>query len=258
MASIAGKVFAITGGASGLGLSTCYKLASLRARALSIGDIDVNRFDEVKKKLRSINPDLQVATTRVDITSSREVNSWIQDTVGTFHELDGAVNCAGTIGVPTSQKQPLFLNETDETWNKVLGLNLTGVLYSMKAEVKAMMELPKRPRSIVNFSSAASLVHDPTIMSYNVSKVGVASLTTILSKDVAPFGIRVNAVSPSATNTGMAVKWYKDEEEAAADAKRRGINFIQQERVADAVTWLLSEDSMEVSGVNIPVGACAP
>jgi len=197
MASIVGKVFALTGAASGLGLATSCRLAKLKARVISIGDVNPSLFEGARKKLLAINPDTQVSMTKVDVTSSRDVNAWIKDTVISYDDLDGAVNCAGVINMSTSQRSPLFLDETDESWNRVLGINLSGVLYSMRAEVKAMLELPKRPRSIVNISSAASLFHDPTILSYCVTKAAVANLTTTVAKDLASLGIRLNAVSPS-------------------------------------------------------------
>lgn len=197
MASLAGKVFALTGAASGIGFATCCRLARLKARAISIGDVNPSLFDGARKKLLAINPDLQVSTTKVDVASSLDVNAWVKDTVNTFDALDGAVNCAGVINTSANQQTPLFLNETDESWNRVVGINLTGILYSMRAEVKAMMALPTSPRSIVNIASAASLFHDPTILSYCVTKAAVANLTTTVSKELGPLGIRLNAISPS-------------------------------------------------------------
>ncbi|KAI1629858.1 short chain dehydrogenase/oxidoreductase CpoX2 [Exophiala viscosa] len=258
MASIAGKVFALTGASSGLGLHTCCRLAKLNARAISIGDINPKSFEGARKKILAVNPDTQVTMTKVDVSSSLDVNAWIKDTVSIFDALDGAVNCAGVINMSGSQKTPFFLNETDETWNRILGINLSGMLYSMRAEVKAMSELPKVPRSIVNVSSAASLFHDPSILSYCVTKAGVASLTTTVSKELGPLGIRLNAVSPSATKTGMSLAWYKDEDEAVADMAKRGITLLEPDQVSDTIVWLLSEASDGISGVNIPIGTGAP
>lgn len=199
MASIAGRVFALTGAASGLGLNTCCQLARLNARAISIGDINPDRFEVAQKKLLKISPGLQILLSKVDVAASDEVIKWAENTVKTFGALDGAVNCAGVINSQAALQRtgPLFLGETDESWNRVVGINLTGMLYSMRAEVKAMMDLPKAPRSIVNIASAASLFHDPTILSYCVTKAAVASLTTTVAKDLASVGIRLNAVSPS-------------------------------------------------------------
>ena len=197
MASIAGKVYALTGAKSGLGLVVASTLARLNARAISISDLNRDHFQSVRSTLSSINPKVQLLTSQVDVTRSAEVNGWIEETVDKFGDLDGAVNCAGTINNLSTETKPHFLNETDESWTRVLNTNLTGTLYSMRAEVKAMLTLPKKPRSIVNISSAASLFHDPTIMSYCVTKAGIAGLTTTIAKDLAGTDIRVNAVSPS-------------------------------------------------------------
>ena len=237
---------------------TCRKLATLGAKAISIADIQEDLFENAEKELKTINANIDVLTSKVDATSSSEIAKWIDNTIEKFGTLDGAVNCVGTINFAASQEAPLFLNETDESWNRVMNLNLSSVFYSMRAEVKAMIKLPKAPRSIVNLASAASLVHDPTILTYSVSKAAVASLSTTVSKDVAQFDIRVNAVSPSATKTGMALKWYKNEEEAVADMKKRGITLLEPETVANTVVWLLGEESTNISGANIPVGASPP
>ena len=77
-----------------------------------------------------------------------------------------------------------------------MGINLNGIFYCNKAQIKAMMGLERKPRSIVNISSMASMMHGADCYSYGVSKAGVAYLTTSIAKDVAKYGIRVNTVSP--------------------------------------------------------------
>lgn len=61
-----------------------------------------------------------------------------------------------------------------------------------------------------------------------------------------------------ATKTGMALQWYKSEEEAVADMAKRGITLLEPERVANAIVWLLGDESGDVSGVNVPIGASVP
>jgi NAD(P)-dependent dehydrogenase (short-subunit alcohol dehydrogenase family) len=263
MASISGKSYALTAAASGIGLATAVRLATLGARAISMSDMDDSLFPSASEKLLAINPKLQLIQTKVNATDSAALTAWINDTVSQVGALDGCVNCAGTINFAATTTKPLFLSETDETWKHVMEVNLNSVFYSLRAEVAAMIKLPKptKPsefRSIVNFSSAASLVHDPTILSYQISKAAVASLTTTISKDVADSGIRVNCVSPSATKTGMALRWYKDEAEAEADMEKRGIVFLEADEVVDVVVYLLGIESGRVSGVNVPVGASSP
>jgi chanoclavine-I dehydrogenase len=265
MASIKGKAYALTGAGSGIGLATALELARLGAGAISISDMDASLFDAAKSQLTAISPGIKLSFTEANATDSRALNAWIEATVKQFGALDGCVNCAGTINFAPTQTKPLFLSETDETWKHVMDVNLSSVFYSMRAEVSAMLKLTPPSsttslpaRSIVNFSSAASLIHDPSILTYQVSKAAVASLTITVSKDVADFNIRVNCVSPSATKTGMALRWYESEEAAEEDMRKRGIVFLEAQEVVRVVVWLLGDESGRVSGVNIPVGACAP
>jgi chanoclavine-I dehydrogenase len=197
MESIASKVFAITGGASGMGLATCRKLAQLKAKAICIGDFNDKPFDVVRKELHALNPEVKVATTKLDVSSSSQVDAWINGIVQEFGALDGAVNAAGIPQEARLDKSPVILDETNDMWNRILAVNLSGVFYCNRAQIRAMVGLPKSPRSIVNIASLASMIHSPNCFSYGVSKAGIAYLTTSLSKDAAPYGIRVNTVSPS-------------------------------------------------------------
>jgi chanoclavine-I dehydrogenase len=196
MASLANKVFAITGGASGMGLATARRLAGLKARGIAIGDFNTKNFEQVRKDLLKINPEMKVLTSKLDVSSSSSVSSWITEILDTFGALDGAVNAAGVPQTVGARKAPTILEENDETWERTIGINLNGVFFSTRAQIKAMVSLPKAPRSIVNISSMASLVHGADVYAYGVSKVAVASFTTSVSKDVLSFGIRVNTVSP--------------------------------------------------------------
>jgi chanoclavine-I dehydrogenase len=159
MASLENKVFAITGGASGMGLSTARRLAGLRARTVCIGDFNIKNFEEVQKDLLKINPEVKVLTSKLHVSSSSSVNSWISEIIDTFGALDGAVNAAGLPQTVGARKAPTILEETDETWERTMGVNINGIFYSTKAQVRAMVSLPKAPRSIVNIASMASLVH---------------------------------------------------------------------------------------------------
>jgi len=260
MASLANKVFAITGGASGMGLATAKRLAGLNARAICIGDFNRKNFEEVRKEMLEINPEVKVLTSKLDVSTSSSVDAWIQEIMDTFGALDGAVNAAGVPQVLGARQKPTILEETDETWERTMGVNINGIFYCTRAEVKAMVGLPKSPRSIVNISSMASMIHGADAYAYLVSKHGVAALTTGVAKDVLPFGIRVNTISPAATLTPMLAQFFPANSGVnnGAALETGGYNLIGPEHIAEAVTWLLSEDSSKVSGINMPVGDCAP
>ncbi|KAJ9662021.1 hypothetical protein H2198_001563 [Neophaeococcomyces mojaviensis] len=256
MASLSNKVFAITGGASGMGLATGLRLARANVRAICIGDFNAQTLDGARDQILAANSKTEVLTTKIDVSSSSSVQGWINDIIEKFGTLDGAVNCAGVAQKVMARKSPTILEETDETWERTIGVNLNGVFFSTRAEVQAMVKLDKAPRSIVNIASMASMVHGPDCYAYGVSKRAVASLSTSVSKDVLPFGIRVNTVSPSATNTPMLSQFF--DASAATSGDTMGFDLVSPEHIAEVITWLLSENSSKVSGANIPVGASAP
>ncbi len=199
MSTLEGGVFAVTGGASGMGLATCRILAQSKARAVCIGDFNEASFEDVKTELRAINPDIDVDTTKLNVSDPASVKSWMAHIIEKYSALDGAVNCAGVAQQVGARKSPAILEETDETWARTIGVNLNGVFFCCREEIAAMLPLQKKPRSIVNVASIAALIHGPDCYAYGVSKSSVVYFTGGLAKDVAPFGIRVNSVSPGRT-----------------------------------------------------------
>lgn len=256
MSSLAGKVFAITGGASGMGLATARMLAEAKARAVAIGDFNTKNFEAVTKELQGINPELKVLTTKLDVASSESVDSWIEAIISEFGALDGAVNAAGVPQAVNQRKTPTILEETNETWSRTVAVNLNGVFYCTRAEIKAMVALPKAPRGIVNIASIAALVHGPDCYGYGASKNAVVYFSASVAKDVLPLGIRVNSVCPGATNTPMLGSFFGAPEGTEIDTAGWGV--IEASDIAEAVFWLLSDKAKQVAGVNIPVGPGAP
>jgi NAD(P)-dependent dehydrogenase (short-subunit alcohol dehydrogenase family) len=105
-------------------------------------------------------------------------------------KLDGAANIAGVEG-----KHGVFTNFIDmknEEWDYIISINLTGLMYCLRAELRVM----EKGASIVNAASIAGLMGRPGIGAYSVSKHGVVGLTKTAAKEVGPQGIRVNAVAP--------------------------------------------------------------
>jgi len=196
MASLEGKVFAITGGASGMGLATCKRLVSLKARAVCIGDFNSSNFEEVTQKLKELNANTEILTTKLDVSSSASVNAWYDEIIAKYSALDGVVNCAGLPQKVGGRTPPNILEETDEMWERIVGVNLNGIFYSTRAATKAMVALPKSPRSIVNIGSISGILHSGGCYAYGTSKRAVVGLTPAFAKDLTPFGIRVNGILP--------------------------------------------------------------
>ncbi|KAL1860001.1 hypothetical protein Plec18167_009486 [Paecilomyces lecythidis] len=261
MASVSSKIFAITGGASGIGAATCRLLAQRGAATICVGDISDGNFDDVKKSIREINPSTQVHFTTLDVTSAAEVEQWIQNIISTFGDLHGAANVAGIAQGAGIRQSPTIVEEKDDEWNKIFKVNLDGVFYCTRAEVRAMKDLARGDRSIVNVGSIAALSHMPDVYAYGTSKGAAAYFTTCAAADGFPLGIRINSVSPGITDTALLPQFMpgaKTADEVKEAYKKEGFAIIKPDDVARTIVWLLSEDSCPVYGANINVGASVP
>jgi chanoclavine-I dehydrogenase len=270
-----GKVFTITGGASGMGAATARILAQRSAAAIAIADLHKQNLSSIKSEIEATNPNTKVMTTEVDVSSSSAVQAWVQSVINTFGTIDGCANVAGVPQAVGARKSPTILEETDETWKKTMGVNLDGIMFCTREQIRAMVPLPKSPRAIVNVSSLASLMHGADAYGYGASKTACASFTTSVSKDVYSFGIRVNAVSPSknlvqtfilqftfliligATMTPMIKQFFGPDVPDEA-IQNMGLELLEPVDVARAIVFLLSEESSKITGVNLPVGLGIP
>jgi len=188
--SFKGKVIAITGAASGMGLATAYYLAKCGA-SLSLADVQQKELDEVQASIRE-SYNVEVLATVTDVTKSEDVDRWIASTISKFDKLDGAANLAGVF--IESTKDGGIAKMEDRVWNFVLGVNLTGLMYCLRAQLKVISDVG----SIVNASSVAGLFGSSQFPAYSTSKHGVIGLTKSAAREAGFRQIRVNAVLPYA------------------------------------------------------------
>lgn len=193
MDSFQNKVYAITG-LAGIGLAIAKQLHAHGAR-LSLADISPSTLEAAIQTISPTTPTpTTILTTVLDISSSAAVNDWIKHTVQHFGRLDGAANMAGTIGAHHGVGK--FVDLADEEWDMLVGVNLSGMMYCLRAEVRAIMEsAPGGRGSIVNASSIQGIRGFALHTAYSTTKHGVVGLTRSVAKEVGP-EIRVNAVAP--------------------------------------------------------------
>lgn len=142
--AFAGKVYAITGGGSGIGLATV-KLLAEQGATVCFSDVNATALAAVETYLKEKGA--KFSATKVDVSKRAEVDGWIEGIVKTFGQLDGAANIAGIIGKHHSIHSIEQLE--DDEWDKIIGVNLTGCMYCLRAELRNI----KDGGSIVNMAS---------------------------------------------------------------------------------------------------------
>ncbi|KXH53951.1 hypothetical protein CSAL01_04233 [Colletotrichum salicis] len=232
MSSFQGKVIAITGAGSGMGLSTAQLLAS-RGAKLSLADINE---DSLKEAISSLEDSASHMYEVVDVRKGDVVNTWIQNTVTKFGKLDGAVNMAGVITHATPVAEL-----TDKDWDFVFEVNAKGVFNCLRSQLGAM----SAGGSIVSAASVFGQFGAPGNAAYCASKAAVIGLSRTAAKENQT--IRVNCVSPGSVNTPLS------RGENPEDVKR-GLQVTAQKRraepieIARVIAFLLSDEASFVTG----------
>lgn len=121
------KVIVLTGGASGIGLSTSRLLLS-RGAKIAIGDIDDAAIENARKTLQ---PEERVLLTKLDVSDRASVDGWVKGVVEKWGKLDGAANCAGVIGKHHGTRK--LEEQEDEQWELIMRVNLTGMFSTIQA-----------------------------------------------------------------------------------------------------------------------------
>lgn len=190
MASLANKVIALTGAASGMGFCTAKLLAS-RGATLSLCDLSREGLEKVQKEIQAEHS-TPVSIFTVDVRKQDQVDSWIAETIKQFGRLDGAANLAGVITRDMGSERGYIENQDFEQWDFVFDVNTKGLAFCMKAQLNVM----KEGATVVNAASIAGLTGRATSGAYSASKHAVIGLTRSAAKEVGKRGIRVNCFCP--------------------------------------------------------------
>ncbi|KAH8595640.1 short-chain dehydrogenase [Bisporella sp. PMI_857] len=237
--SMEGKIIGVTGGASGIGLATA-KLLSSRGATVSIADADPTALLSAEAYFNTLSVPFSVS--KVDVSVRSEVEGWVDGIVEKYGRLDGAANCAGIIGKHHGVR-PIAELEDDE-WHKIIAVNLTGMMYSLRAELNKIADFG----SIVNISSIQGVMGFAGSASYVASKHGVIGLTRAAAKEVGDREIRVNAVAPGAILTPLLKRAQEvNPNEGFGNPtaiKRQGT----AEEMANIICFLLGPESTYVTG----------
>ncbi len=241
-----GKVALVTGAGSGIGRASALAFAALGARVVA-SDIAPDGGEETVAIIHAAGG--EAAFVRADVSQSREVAALVDDTVARYGRLDCAHNNAGIAGV-VGAARPTFTDYPDDTFDRVIAVNLKGVWLCLKAEMRQM--LAQGGGAIVNTASIAGLVGGFGA-AYTAAKHGVIGLTKQAAVEHAAAGIRVNAVCPGLIDTPMTRPIYTPERWARAVGMHPVGRAGEAEEVARAVVWLCSEAASFVTGQALAV-----
>lgn len=238
-----GKCVLVTGGGSGLGEAICHRLADEGAR-VAVLDMHADSAARVAKDIQVDGGEAHPFF--ANVTDFNALNAVVGEVVKMLGRLHLAVNNAG-VGSPFMPTAEHSL----ENWNRVIGVNLTGVFHSMKAELPYMTD---QGGAIVNIASITGLVGVAGISPYVSAKHGVLGLTKAAALEYGKFGIRVTAVCPTFVKTPLTTAELKDDAQwAALDAMHALGHCATPEDVASMVAFLGSDDARMLTGCAYPV-----
>jgi NAD(P)-dependent dehydrogenase (short-subunit alcohol dehydrogenase family) len=244
---IAGKVAAVTGGASGIGRAAALALAAEGAKVAIVTGRSVTAAAQVVKQIEDLGSEAMFV--QCDVTVEAHVEAMVAAVVARFGSLDFAFNNAGVgpdgVTIPFSPLVEL----TESDWDAVVDTNLKGVFLCMKHELRQMRQ--QCSGVIVNTSSTGGMKMMPGFGAYGPSKAAVMSLTRLAAAESKDKGIRVNVVAPGPTKgTGMSDRLLSCLPEGEGPPRHL---MGAPEDVAKVVVWLCSDEAAFVTGNTISV-----
>ena len=241
------KVAIITGGSRGIGYATADKFLAEGAKVILTASAQESA-DQAVAKLREKYPDSKIMGISPNLANYKEVEDAFVIATAQFGCVDVLVNNAGV-----SERTP-FMEYTEETFDKVMDLNVKGIFNSTRAASEAMTE--QGSGVILNTSSMVSIYGQPSGVAYPTSKFAVNGMTLSLARELGPKGIRVNAVAPGITETDM-MKAVPKEVIAPLVARIPLGRLGQPEDIANAFLFLASDEASYITGVVLSVDGLA-
>ena len=246
------RVALVTGGGSGLGAAICVRLAR-EGHHVVVADIDEARSQAVAEAI--VADGLVADPMTADVRSEGEVAAMVDAVVERHDRLDVLV-CSAAVETRAS-----VVDCSDDEWQRVLDVNLKGPFLCMKHAIPAMIR--GRQGSVVLLGSVLGSIGAPGYAAYCTSKGALVNLAKQAAIEHAPDAVRVNVVSPSATDTGLFIQVASQAPDPDAIiemvASRNPMHRLgTATEVCDAVAFLASDQSTYISGTVIPLdGAMA-
>jgi len=240
------KVAIITGGTRGIGFSTVRTFLKNGAKVALLGSKE-ETVNKAVNELKNENDSYEVIGFYPNLTNELEIKEMFENVKEKFGKIDIVVNNAGI-----SSKTPL-INYTIEEYDKICDLNIKSVFVISKISVPFLSETKG---NIINTSSMVSIYGQPSGVMYPASKFAVNGITKSLARELAPMGIRVNAVAPGITETDMVKSLPKELIEPLIKTIPLG-RIGKPEDVSNAILFLASDLASYITGEILSVDGAA-
>ncbi len=240
MRGLGGKVVLITGAGRGMGKAIAQRLTEEGAR-VAVTDVDEKSALETAAELDG------AAGFRLDITDVAEVAATVDEIAGALGPVDALVNNAGW-----DQLSP-FLDTDEDLWDRIIDINLRGPIRMTKAVLPGMVE--RQGGRVVNISSDAGRVGSTGEAVYSACKAGIIGFSKTVAREMARYGITVNAICPGPTATPLLESMVGDHEKLIESLKR-GIPLGRlgaPDDIAGAVAFMVSDDAGFITGQTLSV-----
>jgi 3-oxoacyl-[acyl-carrier protein] reductase len=231
------KVVIVTGGASGIGREISIKFAKEGA-SIVVADLNEEEAIKVLDRIKEEHGDAIFIET--DVSKEASVINMVNETIKKYNKIEILVNNAGIISISN------LLHISLDEWNKIIGINLTGVFLCSRAALPFIMK--QGWGRIINISSTSGITGGTSGAHYAAAKGGVIAFTKAISREFAPYGITVNSIAPSKIETDM-LKSNVDEEGRKALLQKIPVGRLGKPGdIANLALFFASEESGYITG----------
>lgn len=240
MFEFSGKNVLITGGTRGIGKCILESFAKAKANVCFIYTTADEKAKEIEEKWN--DGEVIVKGYKVDISNSQETKLIMKQILVDFARIDILINNAGIT------KDGYFMMMSEESWNRVLDINLNGLFNVTKSLITSF--IANKSGIIINLSSVTGIIGSPGQLNYSTTKAGVIGFTQSLSKELAHYGIRVNAIAPGYIQTEMLDTIPEKMKDTFLKRIPAG-KFGEVEDVANLALFLASDCAKYIHGQTI-------